>query len=100
MKLQSFFDKLEEDDKVDPSVMRLIKLLGEVVFVSHFVGCMYAYYGTWEEKNWLTAYGIADAAPSEKWGVSLYWAVTVLTTVGYGDVLPINSTEQLLNIFW
>merc|ERR1711865_788936 len=50
------------------------------------------------EANWLTAYGIGDSAPSEQWMVSVYWAVTLLTTVGYGDVLPVNTSERLLNV--
>jgi hypothetical protein len=32
---------------------------------------------------------------------SVYWAMAVLTSVGYGDVTPVSSTEMLFNIaYW
>ena len=30
---------------------------------------------------------------------SLYWTVTTLTTTGYGDIVPINDAERVLNVF-
>jgi ABC-type siderophore export system fused ATPase/permease subunit len=30
----------------------------------------------------------------------MYWAFQTLTTVGYGDCLPVNMTEFILNIIW
>ena len=31
--------------------------------------------------------------------VSMYWAVTTLTTIGYGDISPVTSLEQVVGIF-
>jgi hypothetical protein len=69
-------------------------LLFQIVFISHFVGCIYAYAGYFQPNNWLVAYGIENDPPSEQWAASLYWAVTLLTTVGFGDILPVNSEER------
>ena len=97
-KPNNFFAKLEAEDKVDPNMMRIVKLLFQIVFISHFVGCLYAYTGYFQTDNWLAAYSIEKDPPYEQWGASLYWAVTLLTTVGFGDILPVNAAERLFNI--
>ncbi|KAJ1417557.1 hypothetical protein B484DRAFT_309123, partial [Ochromonadaceae sp. CCMP2298] len=34
-----------------------------------------------------------------KYLTSLYWTFTIMSTVGYGDIYPINTSERILNIF-
>lgn len=31
---------------------------------------------------------------------SIYWSITTLTTVGYGDLHPVNSSEMIFDIFY
>lgn len=31
---------------------------------------------------------------------SMYWSITTLTTVGYGDLHPVNAREMLFDIFY
>lgn len=31
---------------------------------------------------------------------SIYWSITTLTTVGYGDLHPVNSREMIFDIFY
>lgn len=50
------------------------------------------------EKNWLEYVGIQHS----KWGTqyiySLYWSVTTIVTVGYGDITPQNEYEIVVTI--
>lgn len=29
----------------------------------------------------------------------MYWAMTTMSTIGYGDIVPVTTTERLLAIF-
>ena len=31
---------------------------------------------------------------------SMYWSITTLTTVGYGDLHPVNTKEMIFDIFY
>jgi hypothetical protein len=31
---------------------------------------------------------------------SIYWSITTLTTVGYGDLHPVNTREMIFDIFF
>jgi len=39
---------------------------------------------------------IQDAPVSRKYVAALYWTVTTLTTVGYGDIVPATSAERVI----
>jgi voltage-gated potassium channel len=41
---------------------------------------------------------IVDASLIEKYVNSLYWALTTMATVGYGDIRGASTPERLCNI--
>lgn len=107
--------------------LRLTKLVAVVIFAAHFMGCAFFLIGNSLHRsgygdNWADAvellrdctFGISSGtrvgatycfdAPSaalvqKQYIHSLYWALTVIYTVGFGDIVPISDLEKAFNIF-
>ena len=47
----------------------------------------------------LTKLAGRDSSPWSKYVASLYWAVATLSTIGYGDVVPVTDWERTFVIF-
>lgn len=78
--------------------LRLTLLLILFLILIHWIACIWflaPYIGDFPENSWVTAEGIATAAPSTQYIRSLYWVITTVATVGYGDILPVNDYEYL-----
>lgn len=68
--------------------------------LAHWVACAFYAVAHADEtvENWVDGFGFIDADQSEKYVNALYFAVTTLTTTGYGDIVPLTRWERLLGI--
>jgi hypothetical protein len=55
----------------------------------------YSLRGVAPSRNWITTVGYADETVGHLYIASLYWSFTTLATVGYGDIHPVTSSEQV-----
>lgn len=85
---------------------RLLVFLILIVFVCHVLACLWVLAASANpEHNWILSYeektGTAETTQkySEIYMMSFYFITTTVTTVGYGDIVPVNRVEQVFCIF-
>lgn len=73
------------------------------LFAAHFAACIFHVIGKKHvEKNgrsWLQEVPI-NSGVLYRYVLSLYWSITTLTTVGYGDYSPVSSEEMIFTIIY
>ena len=70
--------------------------------IAHFFACAWFFAAKLVEfppDCWVVRAGARDESPGNLYMISLYWVLT-LTTVGYGEILPITNTERYLATFF
>ena len=67
-----------------------------ILLVNHIVGCFWHLVPELEDsgdQSWLAVTKFGEKSIYRRYTASFYWAITTITTVGYGDILPGTSGE-------
>jgi voltage-gated potassium channel len=60
-----------------------------IVHIAHWIAC-----------GWLAIRGFDNNAPIlDSYLKSIYWAVTTITTIGYGDITPVTNSQIVFTMF-
>lgn len=83
------FNKWQKSHVLNPSILRLFFFLFWILLIAH-----------WIATGWLMLDGISPPeegtyTSAQIYTHALYWTVTTLTTVGYGDITP-STTGQII----
>lgn len=104
-KVKQFLTRLEKDIRFNYFWIRSIRLLLVSLFLVHCAGCLYyslADHYPHQGQTWIGALipNFKDASMWSRYISSLYWSITTMTTVGYGDLHAQNTWEMIFIIFY
>lgn len=89
------------------AAFRIVVWLIGFGLMAHWLACGFFFIAlvsegdvTWVEAEWgVHSSSLQHLSIGSKYVTALYWSLTTLTTVGYGDIHPVNDTERMYGIF-
>ncbi|OAY44946.1 potassium channel AKT2/3 [Manihot esculenta] len=104
-RVKQLFTRLEKDIRFSYFWVRCTRLLFVTLLLVHCAGCLcylladrYPHQG----RTWLGSVNpnFRETSLRNRYISALYWSVTTMTTVGYGDLHAVNTGEMIFIIFY
>ena len=95
--LDRFIEKISENYAIERAFIILIHAL-KYIGIFHFFVCLHIFIGNHSYSNWLILTDAVNESFFHIYVQSLYFIITTLTTVGYGDIVCKSLLERIFQI--
>ncbi|KHN11238.1 Potassium channel AKT2/3 [Glycine soja] len=104
-RVKQYFTRLEKDIRFSYFWVRCARLLSVTLFSVHCAGCLYYMLADrypHQGKTWIGAVNpnFRETSLRIRYISAMYWSITTMTTVGYGDLHAVNTIEMIFIIFY
>ncbi|KAK8529907.1 hypothetical protein V6N13_102797 [Hibiscus sabdariffa] len=104
-RVKQLFTRLEKDIRFSYFWIRCARLIAVTLFLVHCAGCLYYLLADrypHRGKTWLGSVNpnFRETSLWIRYISALYWSITTMTTVGYGDLHAVNTMEMIFIIFY
>lgn len=106
--LYKLFNRIGLNKQVIERIFYFLSLLIYLIFIIHILASSWIYIGIVTKESWLRGYPLSNgkfknvAIPathkSKIYIHAVYWVITTLTTVGYGDIIGASNTEHIFQM--
>ncbi|XP_017971836.1 PREDICTED: potassium channel AKT2/3 [Theobroma cacao] len=104
-RVKQLFTRLEKDIRFSYFWIRCARLLAVTLFLVHCAGCIYYLLADrypHQGRTWLGSVNpnFRETSLWIRYISALYWSITTMTTVGYGDLHAVNTVEMIFIILY
>jgi ankyrin repeat protein len=102
-RVKQLFDMLQYNSKVSLIWLTLVRNVAAALVWSHLSACIFyfiARQSNFDPDNTWIGSEVEDMNASQRYVVSLYWAIVTFASVGYGDYSPVNPAEKIWGIIF
>ena len=104
--LKSFFESSSRDERIVAQYMlmyfyKIFRLIIIAIIITYFLGCLWYFISNEvnsdsTSQTFAKTFGLVNESDARKLIVSCYFALTTLSTVGYGDYYPLSNIERIV----